>query len=390
MGNFIVRLIVCLTFSGLACSPQEEVVDRRGLTSAALDQQSSDGVQTVDAITDDGPQRAVIIEGDALESFASLAEVDTSLLPADFLQGIHAIHKISATKTIFYGQNQESWLFDESSETAVLSPLGNDVILPPDSRIYVMEEQNFWLVGEATVAFPVAADPEGLGQIALSNVTPELMQEEGSSFKILYVGPGAFILGNEQGRVNVIKREENRARFVNLDLPKKNEEAVTAIAAGIGEGNDHFWFLTANSLMTLTRGSDEQWRWLVSPFQLPLGAEVLAGLKLALFTQGIETPSFAGRTIFQAGSSLFERSALQLSIPDPQLELSFNSEVQPILNAQCAGCHPGFDSFATARAQANAYTLQIAGDTMPPATEAPLGAAEKAILLQWLDRSLGL
>jgi len=374
------RLLLSLCALLLAhCAQKSRTEDQRGLAIKSI----NDSVGSGDAIVEEPlkDDQAVITDAGDLPPLKVGSEVDISAMPQGFLDDISQISKISASKTLLYSKSGYSWLLDEE-KLGVLSKLESSVGVPAGTRMFVQEGQHFWLFGTASIAFPASKPSEELGQVTLLNITPELMKDP--EHKILFVGPNSLILGNAT-KANVLTRDGDKIRALNLDLPKQNGQPVVITAAGQGEGSDLFWFLTAEQLLLLKREENGPWQWRVAKFKVDPGVAGTPGqVAMMLAPQGQRDVSFMGRTFVLNAGKLYEKDALKLSVPDEKaaaIEQNFLANVQPVLKNNCIGCHPGYDAQQTAMDKAAAYKTHLMNQTMPP--NQPLSAADTKIVLDW-------
>lgn len=86
-------------------------------------------------------------------------------------------------------------------------------------------------------------------------------------------------------------------------------------------------------------------------------------------------------------------SNLPASCPAPAQIPSYRTDIAPIIQGRCLGCHgPGgvaqarhdFTTYATIHAQRSAILNQVYSCLMPPAPAPPPTADERRLLLAWL------
>jgi hypothetical protein len=355
--------------------------DQRGLAGKIIAENPGEG----DAVVEDMPKPgadAVITNGTDIPPLKVGSEVDVSALPPGFLDDINQINKVSATRTLLYSKANIAWLLDEE-KMGVLTKMQSAVTAPSGTRMYVQEGQHFWLFGATSIAFPASKQSEELGQVTLLNITPELMKDP--QHKVLFVGPNSIILGAD-GKASILTREGDKVRSLNLDLPKQSGQTVVVTAAGQGESQDLFWFLTAEQLLLLKRSENNQWNWRVAKFKVDPGVAGTPGQVAMMLAQGEKEVAFMGRTFVLNAGKLYEKDALKLSMPDEKaaaIALDFTTKVAPILKNNCIGCHPGYDTQAVATDKAAAYKTHLMNKTMPPAPNAPLSDADTKIILDW-------
>jgi hypothetical protein len=364
----------------IQCS-KAKTEDQRGLAGKIIAENPGEA----DAVVEDMPKPgtdAVISNGNDIPPLKVGSEVDVSALPPGFLDDINQISKISPTRTLLYSKSNIAWLLDEE-KMGVLTKMQSAVTAPSGTRLYVQEGQHFWLFGATSIAFPASKQSEELGQVTLLNITPELMKDP--QHKVLFVGPDSIILGTE-GKANILTREGDKVRSLNLDLPKQSGQTVAVTAAGQGESQDLFWFLTAEQLLLLKRSENNQWNWRVAKFKVDPGVAGTPGQVAMMLSQGEKEVAFMGRTfVFNAGK-LYEKDALKLTVPDEKaaaIAQEFTTKVAPILKNNCISCHPGYDTQAVATDKAAAYKTHLMNKTMPPAPNAPVSDADTKIILDW-------
>ncbi|MDQ3231115.1 MAG: hypothetical protein M3Q07_04780 [Pseudobdellovibrionaceae bacterium] len=378
--KIIGRLLLGLcTLFGAHCSKVKNE-NQRGLAGKNIESVGNGDAVVEDAANPDG--QAVVTDGSDLPPLKVGSEVDVSAMPEGFLDDISHISKISPTRTLLYSKSGFSWLMDEE-KLGVLSKLQTNVSIPAGSRMFVQEGQHFWLFGASSIAFPSSKASEDLGQVSLLNVTPELLKDP--QHKVLYVGPNSVILGSE-AKANILIRDGDKVRAINLDLPKQSGQVVTVTAAGQAEGADAFWFLTNEQLLLLKRGQGGQFQWRVAKFKVDPGVAGTPGqVAMLLAAPNEKEITFLGRTFVLNAGKLYEKEALKLSLPDEKaaaIAQNFVTNVQPLLKNNCVGCHPGYDTQQSATDKAAAYKTHLMNKTMPPAPNA-LSDADTKIILDW-------
>jgi hypothetical protein len=356
--------------------------DQRGLASQAI----ADGVGSGDAVGEDSTiidGKAVITDAGDLPPLSVAAEVDVSAMPEGFLEDISHISKISPTKTLIYSKIGFSWLLDEERQ-GLLTKLQSNVTVPTGTRMFMQEGQHFWLYSATSIAFPSSVPSEALGQVTLLNITPELLADP--NHKLLFVGPNSVILGNDS-KANILTRDGDKVRALNLDLPKQGGQPVAVTAAGQGDSPDLFWFLTADQLLLLKRNPGNQWVWRVAKFKVDPGIAGTPGqVAMLLASPGEKEVTFVGRTFVLNAGKLFEKDALKFSLPDEKaaaIEQTFLAGVQPLIKNNCIACHPGFDAQAVAMEKAAAIKTHLMNKTMPPPPGTPLSDADTKTILDW-------
>jgi hypothetical protein len=373
-------LISLCAVLGFQCS-KVRTEDQRGLAGKAI----NESIGQSDAVVEEMPNtdgQAVITDGSDIPPLKITSEVDVSAMPEGFLSDISHMSKISPTKTLLYSKSGFSWMLDEE-KLGVLVKLQSGVTAPSGTQMFVQEGQHFWLFGASSIAFPASKQAEDLGQVTLLNITPELLKDP--QHKILFVGPNSLILGTES-KANILTRDGDKVRSLNLDLPKQSGQTVVITAAGQGEGEDLFWFLTAEQLLLLKRGNNNQWNWRVAKFKVDPGVAGIPGQVAMMLAQGEKEVAFMGRTFVLNAGKLYEKDALKLSVPDEKaaaIAQNFTTNVQPILKNNCVSCHPDYDTQSMAMDKAAAYKTHLMNKTMPPAPNPPLSDADTKIVLDW-------
>jgi hypothetical protein len=351
--------------------------DQRGLAGNL-----GEGEAVVDGMPNTGTED-VFTNGTDIPPLKVASEVDVTALPPGFLDDIHQISKVSPTKTLLYSKSNIAWMLD-GEKMGVLTKMQSAVTAPSGTRMYVQEGQHFWLFGTESIAFPASKQSEDLGQVTLLNITPELIKDP--QHVVLFVGPNSIIIGTE-GKANILIREGDKVRTMDFNLPKQGGQTVVVTAAGQGEGQDLFWFLTAEQLLLLKRDEGNKWKWRAAKFKVDPGVAGTPGqVAMMLSTQGAKDVAFVGHIFVLNAGKLYEKDALKLSMPDGKaatIAQEFSTKVAPILKKDCASCHPGYDSQAMAIDKAAAYKTHLMNKTMPPAPKAPLSDADTKIILNW-------
>jgi hypothetical protein len=371
--DFITKSTVgCALLLITACRPasSESMRGKAHITAVPAASDEKNG-KDEDAIVEaaDPNQAPVIFDNDGLQPLKLAAEADQSALPPGFFQDIFAIHKIDAKRSIFFGQSKQSWLLDEGKEGA-LTRLTMDITLPIENRLYVLENQNFWLIGKNSLAFPSTVPSNEPGQLTLINLAPELLKDTETAPRILYAGPQRLILANEK-RANIIVLDGDKARVIALDFPKVDNLPLPILAAGLMQGAESFWFLSPERLLLLKKNPDGRWRWVISKFKVDIGnrpVDVASQVAMVLEGKDNEAFSYLGRTFELAGGKLFEQNPIKLSLDsktDPSLDPIFISDIQPLLKTYCTPCHAGYEEFSSVKAKAANYQQLIADGSMP-------------------------
>ena len=60
----------------------------------------------------------------------------------------------------------------------------------------------------------------------------------------------------------------------------------------------------------------------------------------------------------------------------------FSSQVQPILSADCGGCHSSYASYSSASAQQSSIKSKVGDCSMPP--DSALSAQDRMTVLDWI------
>jgi|GEM_PF-2625979 len=318
-------------------------------------------------------QQAVVVDSGTIPPLKLMAEADQTALPVGFMEDIFAIHKISDTKTLLYGKSKQSWLLDDGKQ-GVLTKLSVDISPPTETKLYVLEDKKFWLIGKSSVAFPSATPSVDPGQITLINLTPELLKDPANTNRILFAGPARLIIANEK-RANIIALDGDKARVIALDFPKTGDVPLPVSTAGLMEGADAYWFLSTDRILLLRKGSDSQWRWYISKFKLDaqgVPPDAILDQVAMLIKQGEDKGvTFIGRTFELNAGKLYEQNPIKLSIDgavNPPPDPAFVNTIQPLLTSACTPCHAGYEEFGTVKAKATVYRQMIADGTMPRGT----------------------
>jgi hypothetical protein len=183
----------------------------------------------------DPSQAPVIFDKNTTQPLTLGFAADPSGLPARTIEDIFAVHKIAEGKTLLFGKSKQGWLLDES-QGGLLTRLSLDVVPPGDAQLYVMEDDNFWLLGKNSLGFPSTKAAKDSAQVTMINITPDLLKDAGSRPRVLYVGPERMILATDK-RANIVVLEGDKARVVALDFPKMGAIPVPIRSAGIMKGS---------------------------------------------------------------------------------------------------------------------------------------------------------
>jgi hypothetical protein len=317
----------------------------------------------------DPNQAPVVFDKNAMQPLMLTAEADQSGLPAGLIDDIFAIHKIDDGKTLLFGKSKQAWLLDESKE-GLLTRLTLDITPPGDATLYVLENNNFWLLGKNSLGFPSTSPSKDPTQVTMINLAPDLLKDANNPPKVLYAGPQRMILATEM-RANIVLLDGDKARVIALDLPKMGAMPVPIRGAGIMKGAESFWFLSNDFLLLLKKNDENRWRWVISPFQVKTEAQNPEGtpqFAMMLEAQNDRSFAFVGRTFEFTSGRLYEQKPLKLSVDikaDPALDPLFTGTIQPMLTSYCAPCHSGYEDFINVKAKAAVYHQVIADGSMP-------------------------
>lgn len=317
----------------------------------------------------DPNQAPVIFDKNAMQPLTLGFAADQSSLPAGLIDDIFAVHKIAEGKTLLFGKSKHGWLLDES-QGGLLTRLSLDVVPPGDAQLYVMEENNFWLLGKNSLGFPSTAAVKDSAQVTMINIAPDLLKDAGPRPRVLYAGPQRMILATEK-RANIVVLDGDKARVIALDFPKMGAMPVPIRSAGIMKGAESFWFLSQDYLLLLKKNDEGRWRWVISPFQVKTEAqnsESLSHVAMMLEAQDDRSFTLVGRTLEFTGGRLYDQNPLTLRVDikaDPALDPVFTKTIQPMLTTYCAPCHSGYEDFINVKAKASVYQRMIADGSMP-------------------------
>ncbi|MDQ3230559.1 MAG: hypothetical protein M3Q07_01970 [Pseudobdellovibrionaceae bacterium] len=340
----------------------------------------------------DPNQAPIVFDNSSVEPLTLAAEADQSGLPAGFFDEIFAVHKVDGNRTILFGKNKQSWLLDESKQ-GLLTRLTLDITPPTGTSLYVLENRNFWIIGKSSVAFPSTVPSKDPGQLTLINLAPDLLKDSAEAPRVLYAGPQRLILANEK-RANIVILEGDKARLIALDFPKMGNTPLPIVAAGLMEGTEAFWFLSAERLLLLKKNEEGRWRWVISKFKVDGGAmPALDASHVAMVLSASTDRSFSyvGRTFEMVGGKLFEQNPIKLSVDikaDPAMDPLFIQGVQPLLKNYCSPCHAGYEEFATLKPKAAAYRRLIADGSMP--SNLALTAAQIKTLTDYMTKVMAM
>lgn len=317
----------------------------------------------------DPNQAPVVFDKNAIQPLMLTAEADQSGLPAGLIDDIFAIHKIDDRKTLLFGKSKQAWLLDESKE-GLLTRLTLDITPPGDATLYVLENNNFWLLGKNSLGFPSTSPATDPTQVTMINLAPDLLKDANNPPRVLYAGPQRMILATEK-RANIVLLDGDKARVIALDFPKMDAMPVPIRGAGIMKDAESFWFLSNDFLLLLKKNDENRWRWVISPFQVKTEAQnPESAPQFAMMLEAGNDRSFAfvGRTFEFTGGRLYEQKPLKLSVDikaDPALDPLFTGTIQPMLITYCAPCHSGYEDFINVKAKAAVYHQVIADGSMP-------------------------
>jgi hypothetical protein len=368
--DFFTRRTLWCALLVTACGPGKETVRGRAHLYVQPAVPQDDEVKTEDAIImSSDPNQAVVFDGNIIPSLSLMAEVDQSALPAGWMQDIFAAHKIDANRTLFFGKSKQTWLLDEN-EGGVLSRLTLSLTPPEGERLFVLEDQNFWLVGRNNLGFPSTL-AENSSQMTLVNIAPDLMKDATNPPRILFAGPQRMILANEK-RTNIVLLDGDRARVIALDFPKMRDGTPVPIAAaGLMQDEEAFWFLAPEYLLLLRKDGEERWRWVISGFQVDVAGKVQDYPEnLAMLVKAEPDGGFAyvGRTFELVAGKIFEQNPMAFTVDinaDPALDPYFVNTIQPMLRTYCAPCHVGAETFPLIKSNAAAFGRTIRNGSMP-------------------------
>jgi hypothetical protein len=393
--DFIMRRTFwCALLLTTACGSSQETVRGRAHNFVQPVQPEEEEENSEDAIIQpaDPSQAPVIFDKSTMQPLTLAAEADQSGMPAGWMDDIFAIHKIEAGKTLLFGKSKQSWLLDES-QGGLLSRLTLDVTPPGDASLYVLENNNFWLVGRNSIGFPSTQTSGNPSQLTMINIAPELMKDPNQAPRILYAGPQRIILATEK-RANIVLLDGDKARVMALDFPRMYNKPIPVRAAGIMKDAESFWFLAQDFLLLLKKNDDNRWRWVARPFQVNSAVQgTQDGVQFAMMLDSENDRSFSyvGRTWQLAAGKLYEQGPLKLSVDikaDPALDPEFLNVIQPMLKTYCAPCHTGYEDFINVKARAAAYHQMIADGSMP--TNMALQAEQIKTLTDYLTKVMAM
>lgn len=336
----------------------------------------------------DANQQLTIEEGNALPTINVGGEVDVGNLPPDMLLELNGMAKIAKDKIIFYANNNQSWLLDDSSP-GELQLISSKTISQAESKNFVLENGGYWQVSKARVALYLNGNEDSQDKEQIFEISPKLELDSEEGLRVLFVGPDTLLLTDDNS-LNIIQHRDGINRLVYLDLPASKNSQYTIIGAGKGSRDREYWFLSSSSLLILSH-NNQGWRWKVYDFTLKiLALDSLAQLtNLALITDFDEDGElkFLGRSLFQADSLIFGRElGLMLTAVEPDIANAFKNEIQAIFTNRCADCHSTYNQLGVAVANAAQFKVLIENDQMPQ--DSPLVEPERSKVIQWLDAVL--
>lgn len=372
--DFIMRRALwCALLLMTACGGGEESM--RGKAHLYVQPLSPDDKkkdESEDAIIQpaDPNQAPVIFDKTAMQPLTLGFAADQSGLPSGLIDDVFAVHKIAEGRTLLFGKSKQGWLLDES-QGGLLTRLTLDVVPPGDAQLFVMEDNNFWLLGKNSLGFPSqAAAAKDSDQVTMINIAPDLLKDEANPPRVLYAGPQRMILATGK-RANIVVLDGDKARVIALDFPKMGAMPVPIRSAGIMKGAESFWFLSQDYLLLLKKSDDKRWRWVISPFQVKTEAAISQSPShVAMMLEAQDDRSFAlvGRTFEFANGRLYDQNPLTLRVDikaDPALDPVFMNTIQPMLKTYCTPCHTGYEDFINVKARAADYHRVIADGSMP-------------------------
>lgn len=401
----LLSLTANLTF---ACSPTVEV-DRNRQSSGVRNESAEANGQNKDKnfssveVIDVGDTKSTSIEkiktivkidGTKLKPLANWQTADISALPVDWMANLQAVHKVSPTKTIFYGKDQRSWIIDEDSEDLSLREINlEDLSLPPSSAVYVTGNELFWLINEASISFPIGKDDQG--QIQLGNIEPALMQNAEGPITTSFVSAETVIITSEK-KANIVTKQANQpnsATIFAINFPEFFDHSALT-SAGVTSNGASYWFATSSHILFLEEEVEGEWSWVHAQITMNTEDKNIKGIAW--------TPSgIADRQLMLTGSVQFLRTdsniyslqqrALEMFTPPSAEELAlrqaFDETIMPLLTDNCINCHAGYDQFATAFEKSTEFRLRIndATNPMPPVDNAEqFSEEEKTQVSAWL------
>jgi hypothetical protein len=370
--DFIMRRTLwCALLLTTACGSSHETVRGRAhnFVQPVQPEEAVDNSEEAVIQPADPNQAPVIFDKSSMQPLTLTAEADQSGMPAGWMDDIFAIHKIDGGKTLLFGKSKQSWLLDES-QGGVLTRLTLDVTPPGDASLYVMEDNNFWLIGSSSIGFPSTQPSANPAQLTMINIAPELLKDPSQPPRILYAGPQRMILATEK-RANIVLLEGDKARVIALDFPRMYNKPIPVRAAGIMKDAESFWFLSEDFLLLLKKNDENRWRWVARPLQISSAfkeAEGSSQFAMMLDSESDRSFTFVGRTWQLAAGKLFEQGPFKLSVDikaDPAMDPEFLNVIQPMLKTYCTPCHTGYEDFINVKARAGAYRQMIADGSMP-------------------------
>jgi hypothetical protein len=339
----------------------------------------------------DPNQAPVIFDKNALQPLTLGFAADPSGLPAGWMDDIFAVHKIAEDKTLLFGKSKQGWLLDEG-QGGLLTRLSLDVVPPGDAQLFVMEDNNFWLLGKDSLGFPSTIAAKDSAQVTMINIAPDLLKDAGPRPRVLYAGPQRMILATDK-RANIVVLAGDKARVIALDFPKMGALPVPIRSAGIMKGAESFWFLSQDYLLLLKKNDEGRWRWVISPFQVKAAQNPQSSTHVAMMLEAADDRSFTvvGRTLEFTGGRLYDQNPLTLRVDikaDPALDPFFINTIQPMLKTYCAPCHSGYEDFINVKAKASVYRSMIDDGSMP--TNMALQPEQIKILTDYLSTVIAM
>lgn len=292
---------LAMVIACISCNENTEEISKRS-TVRVLQADDAQEEQTSSS-----PDTTVV--NDEVESFSqiNLSSVSNLDLFEDF-SNISLISKIDADTIVLFINNGFSWNYNSTGGLEANLPRLNPSEFP-DSTIFSLPNDDFWLVGPTTVSKRKFVEDEAENETVLLNFDLSKLTGSRDSTRVLGITKESLILemGSYVAIFSVVDGVGS-AYEVEIQIPFENSGTIVSSGQTSDRG---FWFHTSENKFIFLKRDNLKWVW--SLVELPV-SDVGASIKSVAAWLDVDSKSASGDVAVLTPSSFFSKSGAPLIV----------------------------------------------------------------------------